>query len=406
MSNPETQVLIASHAPSETSATFAAPRPRGFASAAALLAGQLATFGLIVAFMRAEETWKLLTLGGLGVALGTLFASWGRLRSLTAAAYRDAPRVANVTFAILVLVIPVVFRTSPYVIHIFIISGLYAILALGLNFQLGSTGVVNLATAATYGIGAYTSALLSVHFQIPPAAGILIGGAVGAFFGLLLGFPCLRTKDYYLSLVTIAFGMIVYLLMNNLKFTGGADGVANIPPLAFGGYSFKEPINLFGLALPYQSNYFYFVALLLVLTTFVAVRLHHSRTGLVWNAIREDEIAARCNGIDVTRYKVLAFCIDAFFGGVCGTVYAHYVGFISPENFHFAVSIIVVTMVIFGGMDNVAGVILGAILLTVLPEKLRVFHDYRLMFYGAIVITLLVFRPQGLIPQRLRSYLS
>jgi branched-chain amino acid transport system permease protein len=283
-------------------------------------------------------------------------------------------------------------------------ASLYSILALGLNFQLGSTNVVNFATAASYGIGAYTSALLAVHYQISFWPGLLIGGGMASLFGLLLGIPCMKTKDYYLSLVTIAFGLIVYILLINFSWTGGPNGIPNIPPPSFLGHSFQDPLKLFGFSLPFQANYFYLLFFLVGGALLVAHRLHHSRVGLTWNAIREDEIAARCQGIDVTGYKILAFCIDAFFGGVAGTVYAHYIGFISPENFAFIVSVVVVTMVILGGMDNVFGVIIGAILLTVLPEKFRAFEDLRLLIYGVIVVTMLIFRPQGLFPQKLRIY--
>jgi branched-chain amino acid transport system permease protein len=283
-------------------------------------------------------------------------------------------------------------------------AGLYAILALGLNFQLGSTNVVNFATAASYGIGAYTSALLAVHYNVPFWIGLFISGGVASLFGLLLGIPCMKTKDYYLSLVTIAFGLIIYVLLINFSWTGGPNGIPNIPAPSFLGHSFREPLNLFGFGLPFQSNYFYLIFIFVIGALFVAYRLHHSRVGLTWNAIREDEIAARCQGIDVTWYKILAFCIDAFFGGVTGTIYAHYIGFISPENFAFIVSVVVVTMVILGGMDNVFGVILGAILLTILPEKFRAFEDFRLLVYGVIVVTMLMFRPQGIFPQKLRVY--
>jgi branched-chain amino acid transport system permease protein len=275
---------------------------------------------------------------------------------------------------------------------------------LGLNFQLGSTNVVNFATAASYGIGAYTSALLAVHFHVSFWLGLVISGCVASLFGLILGIPCMKTKDYYLSLVTIAFGLIVYVLLINFSWTGGPNGVPNIPPPSLLGHSFREPIRLFGFVLPGQSNFFYLTVALVAGALLVAHRLHQSRVGLTWNAIREDEIAARCQGIDVTWYKILAFCIDAFFGGVTGTVYAHYIGFISPENFAFIVSVVVVTMVILGGMDNVFGVIIGAVLLTVLPEKFRAFEDFRLLMYGVVVVAMLMFRPQGLFPQKLRVY--
>jgi branched-chain amino acid transport system permease protein len=382
----------------------AAPMRKRALQVGIVAAAQALVFAWLVAFMRAERTGALLALIAGGAALCGLLAWRSREAALLYMAFRAAPRVAAAIALAMALAVPLAFHNSPYIIHIFVMAGIYAILALGLNFQLGSTGVVNLATAATYGIGAYTSAILSVRYGLPVWPGVLIGGSVAALFGLILGFPCMRTKDYYLSLVTIAFGLIIYLLLNNLSWTGGPNGIPNIPPLSIGSHSFKDPIQVPGLQLPFQANYYYLVMALLAFAMFVAYRLHHSGTGLTWNAIREDELAARCQGIDVTRYKILAFCIDAFFGGVCGTVYAHYIGFISPDNFHFAVSIIVVTMVIFGGLDNVAGVILGAFLLTVIPEKFRAFQDYRLVLNGAIVIALLVFRPQGLLPQKLRNY--
>jgi ABC-type branched-subunit amino acid transport system permease subunit len=369
-----------------------------------LLLIECVSFFLFAVFMQTEKTWKVgaLVLGV--IALGILLMRWEGVRNGIGKIYRENKFTANVGFILMVLAIPFVFQKSPYLIHIFLISGLFAILALGLNFQLGSTNVVSFATAASYGIGAYTSALLAIHYHVPWWLGILIGGGVASFFGFVLGFSCMKAKDYYLSLVTIAFGMIIYLLLNNLTWTGGPNGIPNIPPLSLAGHSFQDPLVFFGMKLPPQSNYFYFVFFLVLLALIVAHRLHHSRTGLTWNAIREDEIAARCQGIDVTRYKILAFCIDAFFGGVTGAIYAHYIGFISPDNFHFVVSIVVVTMVVFGGMDNVLGVVFGAIVLTILPEKFRVFQDFRLLVYALIVIVMLIFRPQGLFPQKLRAY--
>jgi len=363
-----------------------------------------AFFGLFVFFMRANETSTVVLFLLLFVGIGLLFQFWKRGNVAVGELFRERKTLAATGFVLMVLSLPFVFRGSPYLIHICVMAGLYAILALGLNFQLGSTNVVNFATAASYGIGAYTSALLAVHYGVSFWIGLFISGSTASLFGLILGFPCMKTKDYYLSLVTIAFGLIVYSLLVNFSWTGGPNGIPNIPSPSFLGHSFRDSLTLFGVELPPQSNYFYLVLLFTAGALLVAHRLHHSRVGLTWNAIREDEIAARCQGINVTWYKMLAFCIDAFFGGVAGTVYAHYIGFISPENFAFIVSVVVVTMVILGGMDNVWGVIVGAILLTILPEKLRAVEDFRLLLYGVIVVAMLMFRPQGLFPQRLRTY--
>jgi len=369
-----------------------------------LIAIEIAFFILFVAFMLTHQTGRITAFLLFFIFLGILFKRWEKGRLSLLELFKEMKILVGVVFIILLLTVPFVFQKSPYLIHICVMAGLYAILALGLNFQLGSTNVVNFATAASYGIGAYTSALLAVHYHLSFWPGLLIGGGVASLFGLLLGIPCMKTKDYYLSLVTIAFGLIVYILLINFSWTGGPNGIPNIPPPSIAGHSFRDPFNLFGFNLPFQSNYYYLIFLLVGGALLVSHRLHHSRVGLTWNAIREDEIAARCQGIDVTWYKILAFCIDAFFGGVAGTVYAHYIGFISPENFAFIVSVVVVTMVILGGMDNVFGVVIGAILLTILPEKFRAFEDLRLLIYGVIVVTMLIFRPQGLFPQKLRAY--
>jgi branched-chain amino acid transport system permease protein len=305
---------------------------------------------------------------------------------------------------LLFLCLPFFLRDTPYLIHLCIIAGIYVMLATGLNFQLGSINIVNLATAASYGVGAYTSALLTLHTGTSFWIALFAAGAVSALMGYLLGFPTTKTKDYYLTLVTIAFGLIVYLLLNNLSWTGGPNGISDIRPVSVFGYSFRQDLDVFGMTLPYQANYYLLVLFFVLLYVLLSERFYHSRTGLTWNAIREDEIAAQCMGVHVSNYKILSFCINCFLSGVAGAVYAHYVCFISPENFQFMLSVVVVTMVILGGMDNTFGVIFGSVLLTLLPEKFRMFNEFRLLIYGIIVIWVLVFRPQGLFPQKLRRY--
>jgi branched-chain amino acid transport system permease protein len=330
-------------------------------------------------------------------------------RSETFQKYLSAKFSSEKGFAIFVglllfLCLPFFLRDTPYLIHLCIMAGIYVMLATGLNFQLGSINIVNLATAASYGVGAYTSTLLTLNTGMSFWIGLFAAGSAAALMGYLLGLPTTKTKDYYLTLVTIAFGLIVYLLLNNLSWTGGPNGISDIRPVSIFGYSFRQDLNLFGVALPYQANYYLLVLFFVILYIVLSERLYHSRTGLTWNAIREDEIAAQCMGVHVSNYKILSFCINCFLSGVAGAVYAHYVCFISPENFQFMLSVIVVTMVILGGMDNTFGVIFGAILLTLLPEKFRMFNEFRLLMYGIIVICVLVFRPQGLFPQKLRRY--
>lgn len=365
---------------------------------------EIFAFSVFVLFLRMEDiVGVILTILGIG-GCWYLFDRFEKLQTHLTTTFQREKTFSMILAIIFLITLPVLLRDNPYLIHICLTAGLYVMLATGLNYQLGSTNIVNFATAASYGVGAYTSALLSVHTGVSFWLVIFAGGGAAAFMGFLLGLPTTKTKDYYLSLVTIAFGLIVYLLLNNLRWTGGPNGIGDIPPPTIFGHSFRQEIEVFGISLPFHSNYYYLILFFCLVYTLISQRLHDSRTGLTWNAIREDEIAARCSGIHVPNYKILSFCINCFLDGVTGAVYAHYVGFISPENFQFMLSVIVVTMVILGGMDNVFGVVFGAVLLTLLPEKFRIFEDFRLMLYGIIVIVTLVFRPQGLFPQKLRRY--
>ena len=375
-----------------------------FAGLCLIVLAEIVLAAVFVLFLRTEGAIStILFLIVIGVCW-YLFDRFETLQKFLVTHFLRDQRFA-ILFALIILIcIPFFLRDAPYLIHLCLTAGIYVMLATGLNYQLGSTNIVNLATAASYGVGAYTSALLSVHFGISFWIVIFAAGCSAAFMGFLLGLPTTKTKDYYLTLVTIAFGLIVYILLNNLKWTGGPNGIGDISPPSIFGFSFRDELRLFGIKLPYQANYYYLVLIFVLLYTKISQRLSFSRTGLTWNAIREDEIAAKCMGIHVSRYKVLSFCINCFLDGVTGAVYAHYVCFISPENFQFMLSVVVVTMVILGGMDNIFGVIFGSILLTLLPEKFRAFQEFRLLFYGVIVIATLIFRPQGLFPQKLRRY--
>ncbi|MBA4788890.1 MAG: branched-chain amino acid ABC transporter permease [Rhizobiales bacterium] len=320
------------------------------------------------------------------------------------AAFARHSRLALLLGIVLVLGFPFVLEGNTYALHLCVISMLYAVLALALNFQLGSANIPNFATGASYGIGAYASALLALNFGVSFWLALPAAAVVATIFGFLLGIPSMRTRDSYLALVTIAFGVVVHQLLNNLEFTGGPNGLVGIPVPELFGHAFSDPLVILGHSLPPQANFYYLSALLVFISIVFAERLHDSRVGLAWNALRADELAARCQGINVTWYKVLAFAVDAFLAGFAGTIYAFYVGFISPDNFTFLVSVTIMTMVIAGGMDNILGVIVGAFLLTMLPEKLRAFSDYRILFFGVTVILFLMIRPQGLFPQRLRRY--
>ena len=351
------------------------------------------------------DDWRLV-IGLLAVFAGALVLMERRpmLEARIEGAFAIQSRLAMLLGIVIVVAFPFVLEGNTYALHLCVISMLYAVLALALNFQLGSANIPNFATGASYGIGAYASALLALNFGVSFWLALPAAAIVATIFGFLLGIPSMRTRDSYLALVTIAFGVVIHQLLNNLEFTGGPNGLVGIPVPELFGHAFSDPLVILGHSLPPQANFYYLSALLVLVSILFAERLHDSRVGLAWNALRADELAARCQGINVTWYKVLAFAVDAFLAGFAGTIYAFYVGFISPDNFTFLVSVTIMTMVIAGGMDNILGVIVGAFLLTLLPEKLRAFSDYRILFFGITVIAFLMIRPQGLFPQRLRRY--
>jgi ABC-type branched-subunit amino acid transport system permease subunit len=355
-------------------------------------------------FLLADDWRLIVTLLAIFAAALVAFERRANLEGVIASAFRTQSGFAILLGVVLLALFPFALEKNTYALHLCVVAQLYAVLALALNFQLGSANIPNFATGASYGIGAYASALLALNFDVSFWIALPAAAIVATAFGFLLGIPSMRTRESYLALVTIAFGVVINQLLNTLDFTGGPNGLVGIPAPQIFGHSFASPLVVLGYELPPQANFYYLSAMLVFVAILFAERLHNSRVGLAWNALRADELAARCQGINTTWYKVLAFAVDAFLAGFAGTIYAFYVGFISPENFTFLVSVTIMTMVIAGGMDNILGVVVGAVLLTLLPEKLRAFSDYRILFFGVTVIGFLLIRPQGIFPKRLRQY--
>ncbi|WP_096361906.1 ABC transporter permease subunit [Sulfuricaulis limicola] len=297
---------------------------------------------------------------------------------------------------------------------------LYVMLALGLNIVVGYAGLLDLGYIAFYAVGAYVYALLaSPHFglHLPFWALLPIGAGIAAVFGILLGAPTLRLRGDYLAIVTLGFGEIIRIFLNNLNapvnITNGPQGVNLIDPIAFGGFSFSQTHTLFGLSFPGIYTYYYLFLALALLIIFVSLRLQNSRIGRAWVAIREDEVAAEAMGINTRNIKLLAFAMGASFAGISGGLFAGFQGFISPESFNLFESIIVLCMIVLGGMGNIAGVILGAVLLTIFPEALRYIGelqnylfgriladpaDLRMLIFGLALVLIMIFRPAGLLP--------
>jgi branched-chain amino acid transport system permease protein len=303
---------------------------------------------------------------------------------------------------------------------------IYTMLALGLNIVVGFAGLLDLGYIAFYAVGAYMYALLaSPQFGIHLPFWIIIpmGAGLACMFGVLLGAPTLKLRGDYLAIVTLGFGEIIRIFLNNLNapvnITNGPQGVNLIDPFRIGGFSFARAETIMGITFSGPQKYYYILLLLTIAVILVNIRLQNSRLGRAWEAIREDEVAARAMGINTRNIKLLAFAMGASFGGIAGGVFSATQEFVSPESFGLFESIIVLSMVVLGGMGNIPGVILGAIMLTLLPEFLRATMEplqnalfgrvlldaetVRLLVFGIALVAIMLYRPAGLWPSAVRK---
>jgi ABC-type branched-subunit amino acid transport system permease subunit len=275
--------------------------------------------------------------------------------------------------------------------------------ALGLTVQFGYAGIVNFAGAAFLGIGCYTAAVLA-QYGVPPLLILPLGGFAAAVIGSILILPVLRTRGHYAALVTIAFGILFKTFIEVNDALGGPQGMS-VGPFSLAGWSFNDPIKIGSFEASFYFSYL-FVALALLVLAFVLVRrLERSWIGLSLDAIRLDEIASACYGLNIARWKVFAFTLGNFLAGCAGALYGHMLGFIAPNNFTFGDSLILVSIVLLGGIGNPWGVTVAAAFVVMLPEKFQVIQEYRFVLYAGLVILILLFRPEGLLPRRLRDYL-
>lgn len=324
----------------------------------------------------------------------------------------EAPKLYNLT-AVLVLLFAVSwpFMASRGAIDLATLTLIYIMLGLGLNVVVGLAGLLDLGYVGFYAVGAYSYALFNTYFGLSFWECLPIAGLMAATFGFLLGFPVLRLRGDYLAIVTLGFGEIIRILLNNMTtLTGGPNGISGIPKPTLGGLEFNRTIkdggfdtfhNFFGIT--YNANhkviFLYLMALVLVVVTlFVINRLLRMPLGRAWEALREDEIACKSLGLNPTIIKLTAFTIGATFAGFAGSFFASRQGFISPESFVFIESAIVLAIVVLGGMGSQIGVVLAAIVMTVLPELAREFNEYRMLMFGLLMVFMMIWRPQGLLP--------
>ena len=286
-----------------------------------------------------------------------------------------------------VLVILPYLLSNSYYRGVVNLSLIYAIVALGLNFIYGYTGYISFAQAGFFGVGAYTSALLTVDGHLGFWSALPVAGVTAALCGMAIGIPALKLSSHYLAMATIGFGIIIQMVMQNWeRVTHGASGVHDIPTISIGRYQFSGAIEQY-----------YFLLGFLALAMAVTWAIANSKLGRSFKAVREDEVAASSAGIDLTFTKVFSFALSAFFGGIGGALYAHTASYISPDTFSFDQSVVLFTMVLVGGAGTVLGPVIGAVGLTLAPEMLRFLREYYMALVGVGILVVMIYMPRGVV---------
>lgn len=297
--------------------------------------------------------------------------------------------LANLPYLAIVAIIALIplFISNSYYIQVLIFIGIYIILTLSLNLLNGYVGLLSIGHAAFYGIGAYASAKLVMEAGVPFPLAMLGAGLIAGVFGYLIAKPTLRLSGIYMTLATLGFNMIFFLIAQNwMSFTNGPLGIMDIPPP-----------SIFGYVIESRTQYYYLICFLVLLTIGSMHRLMTCRFGRALVGIRENELAAEAVGVDTTRYKIQAFVLAAFYAGIAGSYYAHFVKYISPDSFYIYESFILLAMLAFGGQGNLIGPVAGAAILIVIPEMFRFLQEYRMLVYGSVLIIMMLVRRQGLL---------
>ena len=373
----------------------------GTAAPGLITLAALTAFTLL--FLWVESEIAVAALLGAGAALLLIATRSGWLRAVgTSFAGHEA--VMHGAAIVGVLLVAAVFRDDHFTLLMVATVLLYVLACLGLNIQFGYAGLLNFAGASFLGIGCYTAAVLTVHTALPHLLVLLIGGVMAAAVGTLLLYPVLRTRGHYAAVITIAFALLFKSFLEVNDVLGGPQGLS-VEGFELFGWSFNDNIELGPLEASFYLNYVLLALALTVIAFALVRRLERSWIGLNMDAVRLDETAAACFGIDLARWKITAFTLGNFLAGVAGAVLGTMLGFIAPANFTFADSLIMVSIVLLGGIGNPWGVVVAAAIVIVLPEKLQIIQEYRFLLFASVVILILLFRPQGLLPRELRRYL-
>lgn len=367
-----------------------------------LLAAMTAVFIYLWALLHAESQLAVgaLLLLVVGIMLGLRRLNWSAPLGM---AVNASPTLLGAGCAVGVLALIAALYDVHFALLLLSTVLLYAVVCLGLNVQFGYVGVVNFAGAAFFGIGSYTAATLATHTAVPHLLVLVAGGAVASSIGSLLIWPVLRTRGHYAALVTIAFGILFKSFLEVNDTLGGPQGL-RIPGLNLFGWQLNEGLTVAGIEISFYANYA-LLSLLICLLAFALVRrIERSWIGLSMDMIRTDEVAASVFGVAITRWKIVAFTFGNFLAGLAGAVYGMMTSYVAPNNFTFADSLILVSILILGGIGNPWGILPAALVVLILPEKFQFIQEYRFLLYALLVIFILLFRPDGLVPRTVRDY--
>jgi len=358
--------------------------------------------GYAIVMLAVESELAVLALMAAAVALVVTAGRTG-LGAWIGGAFAD-DRALNGAAVIGVLALTAAFYEDHFALLMVATVLLFVVVCLGLNIQFGYAGILNFAGAAFFGAGCYTAAVLTQHTALPHLLVILAGGVVAALLGSLLIWPVLRTRGHYAALVTIAFALLFKTFLEVNDALGGPQGL-KVAGMSVLGWDFNSNIEIGeDIEISFYVNYVVAALALLVLAFTFTRRLERSWIGLNLDAIRLDETAAACFGIDVARWKITAFTAGNMLTGMAGALYGMMVGFIAPTSFTFGDSLIFVSIVLLGGIGSPWGVVVAAAIVVMLPEKLQIIQEYRFLLFASLVIMILLYRPDGIVPRRLRSY--
>lgn len=366
-----------------------------------LIALAVAAFYL-VAMLAAERQAIIISLLVVGSAI-VVVAAWFRALDRVGRSFADHEDALGIGAVLALVAVAAFFHEDHFVLLLITTVLLYSVATLGLNIQFGYAGVLNFAGASFFGIGAYTSAVLNAHTALPHLLVLGIGGLLAALIGSVLLLPVLRTRGHYAAVVTIAFALLFKTFLEVNDVLGGPQGL-QVKGMNIMGWAFNDNIEIGKITLSFYLNYF-FVSLLLLVGAFVLVRrLERSWIGLNLDALRLDETAASCFGLDIARWKITAFLIGNFLIGIAGALFGMVGGFVAPNNYTFADSLILVSILLLGGIGNPWGLMVATLIVVIVPEKLQTIQEYRFLLYALMVIAVLLFRPEGLLPRPVRRY--